>query len=104
MYEYNIKLRTWHYNFKPSEHIYRNITSPGSAVGPQAGPTDSDAGRAKVLRHHSVPVDAGEQLQHEHVWPPRPVISNPLHLNPAAAAGLASGAAGWQRCLQQHRL
>lgn len=78
--------------------------SPGSVVGAQTSLTEPDAGRAKVLQHHSVPVDTGEQLQHEHVWPPRLVISNPLHLNPAAAAGLAGGAAGWQRCLQQHSL
>lgn len=79
--------------------------SPGSAVGAQTSPTESDARRAKVLQPHSVPVDTSERLQHQHVWPPRLVISNPLHLNPAApAAGLASGAAGWQRCLQQHRL
>lgn len=65
--------------------------SPGSVVGAQTSLTEPDAGRAKVLQHHSVPVDTGEQLQHEHVWPPRLVISNPLHLNPAAAAGLAGG-------------
>lgn len=69
-------------------------------MGAQTSPTESDARRAKVLQHRSVPVVTGEQLQHEHVWPPRLVNSNPLHLNPAApAAGLASGAAGWQRRL-----
>lgn len=52
--------------------------------------TGIDTQHGKVLQHHSVLIDAGEQPEHDRVWLPRLVICNPLHLNLAAAAGLES--------------